>query len=135
MPTISVEKHDLYQLIGKTYTIEELGALLSLVKGELKGYNQETGELRIELNDTNRPDLWSPEGIARQLRFSIQEHTYDDLLHLCENRPEKTVLIDENLKMIRPYIGAFIAKGVAVTEQFLIQMIQTQEGIHQRLGH
>jgi phenylalanyl-tRNA synthetase beta chain len=134
MPTISVEKNDLYQLIGKTYPLEELSSLLSLVKGELKGYNQETGELRIELNDTNRPDLWSPEGIARQLRFSIQAQTYDDLLHFHENRPEKTVLVDANLKTIRPYIGAFIAKGVAVTEQFLIQMIQTQEKLCEIYG-
>ena len=124
MPTISVEKSDLYQLIGKTYPLEEFGALLSLVKGEMKGYNQETGELRIELNDTNRPDLWSPEGIARQLRFSLQEHTYDDLLHFCENRPEKTVLVDANLKTIRPYIGAFIAKGVVVTEQLGVSQAQ-----------
>ena len=33
-----------------------------LVKGELKEHIAETGELRIELQDSNRPDLWCCEG-------------------------------------------------------------------------
>ena len=40
-----------------------------LVKGELKEHVAETGELRIELQDSNRPDLWCCEGIARQIRI------------------------------------------------------------------
>ena len=38
MPTISVEKYNLLQLLGKEYTIEELIPLLDYVKGELKEY-------------------------------------------------------------------------------------------------
>ncbi len=115
------------QLIGKEYSVAELEDMLTLVKGELKGYEPDTDELKIELNDTNRPDLWSPEGIARQLCFKDQPKRYDDLLRLNQSKPEKQVLVDARLQKIRPYIGAFIAKGVPVTEQFLIQMIQTQE--------
>lgn len=127
MPTISVEKHDLLQLIGKEYTVGELESLIDLVKGELKEYSTDTDEVKIELKDTNRPDLWCPEGIARQIRFTFDEIDYSTLLQFKETKPEKKVLVDEKLHAIRPYIGAFIAKGVPVTEQFLIQMIQTQE--------
>lgn len=127
MPTISVEKHDLLQLLGKEYTVEELESLIDLVKGELKEYNTETDEVKIELKDTNRPDLWCPEGITRQIRFTFDEIDYRSLLEFKGTKPEKKVLVDEKLQTVRPYIGAFIAKGVPVTEHFLIQMFQTQE--------
>ncbi|MBU1487588.1 phenylalanine--tRNA ligase subunit beta [bacterium] len=132
MPTISVDKNDLMQLIGRDYSVEQLEDLLSCVKGELKEYSQETGQIKIELNDTNRPDLWCPEGIARQIRFRSEELSYQ--LHSDRASPEKRIIVDENLKTIRPYVGAFIARGIPVTEQFLIQMIQTQEKLCDTYG-
>src|SRR5215470_19937713 len=78
MPTISIFKQDLEALLSKpgearrSITVEQLEEWLSLVKGELKGQSSETGELRIELQDSNRPDLWCCEGIARQIRVKRQ---------------------------------------------------------------
>src|SRR5574337_1159461 len=78
MPTISLQRDDLEALIagldGKPARIpvDQLEQWLMLVKGELKGHNPETGELRIELQDSNRPDLWCCEGIARQIRIKRQ---------------------------------------------------------------
>ena len=78
MPTITVFKDDLESLLTgtgsakNTVSIEQVEEWLMLVKGELKGHNPETGELRIELQDSNRPDLWCCEGIARQIRIKQQ---------------------------------------------------------------
>src|SRR5512144_1462996 len=75
MPTISIFKTDFESLLGggprikRPVSIERLEDWLMLVKGELKEHVEETGELRIELQDSNRPDLWSCEGIARQIRI------------------------------------------------------------------
>src|SRR5688500_12141552 len=75
MPTIAVQREDLEALIagpGETadrIPPDQLEDWLMLVKGELKGHNPEAGELRIELQDSNRPDLWCCEGIARQIRI------------------------------------------------------------------
>ena len=75
MPTISIFKDDFESLLTvgsrprRPVSIEQLEEWLMLVKGELKGHNAETGELRIELQDSNRPDLWCCEGIARQIRI------------------------------------------------------------------
>ena len=77
MPTISINLKDFAQLLGRQasgnrpVTAEQLEAWLPLVKGELKDQDAETGELRIELQDSNRPDLWSCEGIARQIRCKL----------------------------------------------------------------
>ena len=78
MPTITIFKQDLEGLLAgpgkapQTVTMEQLEESLMLVKGELKGQNPDTGELRIELQDSNRPDLWCCEGIARQIRVKRQ---------------------------------------------------------------
>src|SRR5215217_2885855 len=76
MPTISIFKDDLDSLLGGAHPgspvfIKQLEEWLMLVKGELKAHIPETGELRIELQDSNRPDLWSCEGIARQIRTKL----------------------------------------------------------------
>jgi phenylalanyl-tRNA synthetase beta chain len=134
MPTISVERTDLLNLLGREYTLEELEPLMDYVKGELKDYNAETDELKIELKDTNRADLWCPEGIARQIRCTYESLDYGSLLELADTTPEKQILVDDKIRPIRPYIGAFIAKGVPVTEEFLIQMIQTQEKLCDNYG-
>ncbi|MFX0185271.1 MAG: phenylalanine--tRNA ligase subunit beta [Candidatus Hodarchaeota archaeon] len=128
MPTISVNKDDFLQLIGKDCTLEQLDDLLPNVKGELKKYDKETNEIKIELNDTNRPDLWCPEGIARQFRFKFGDIQYKTPLFDSEmTNSNNKIIVDEKIKTIRPFIGAFIAKEIAITEQFLMQMIQTQE--------
>ncbi|MFZ3013356.1 MAG: phenylalanine--tRNA ligase subunit beta, partial [Nitrospira sp.] len=78
MPTITIFKDDLESLltgeggIDRGIPMAQLEEWLMLVKGELKGHNPETGELRIELQDSNRPDLWCCEGIARQIRIKQQ---------------------------------------------------------------
>ena len=78
MPTITIFKQDLEGLLtgpGEAHqplTMEQIEESLMLVKGELKGQNPDTGELRIELQDSNRPDLWCCEGIARQIRVKRQ---------------------------------------------------------------
>src|SRR5499426_3157264 len=78
MPTITIFKQDLEELLTgpgerrQPLTLEALEESLMLVKRELKSQNPDIGELRIELQDSNRPDLWCCEGIARQIRVKRQ---------------------------------------------------------------
>src|SRR5512142_2588745 len=71
MPTIDIKKKDLDSLIGKKLPIDVLEKKLMLAKAELKEYNAATDDLKVELSDSNRPDLWSAEGIARQIRTAL----------------------------------------------------------------
>src|SRR2546426_16741 len=71
MPNISVNRKDLDKLLGRHPTDKELEAWLPLVKAEIKEVDAATGELRLELQDSNRPDLWCVEGIARQIRIKL----------------------------------------------------------------
>lgn len=134
MPTITVKKKDLETLVGKRLPPETLSRYLEWVKGESKEYSPATDELRIELNDTNRPDLWSCEGIARQIRAKLtgRPPVYPFLRNGKGKHPQ--VLVSKELKTVRPYVGACLAKGLTITEETLIQLIQTQEKLADNFG-
>src|SRR5574341_2298254 len=140
MPTISIFKQDLEALLTKpgdarrSITAEQLEEWLHLVKGELKGQSPETGELRIELQDSNRPDLWCCEGIARQIRVKQQGKLspYPFLKSRARSRKQLTVV--PGLESVRPYVAACAATGYCVTQDGLAQLIQTQEKLADIFG-
>src|SRR4030066_366306 len=70
MPTIEVDCVELERFLGLTLHGEttKLDEVLAFVKGEVKLYDQNEGVVSIEMKDTNRPDLWGIEGLARALR-------------------------------------------------------------------
>jgi phenylalanyl-tRNA synthetase beta chain len=105
-----------------------------LVKGELKAQNPDTGELRIELQDSNRPDLWCCEGIARQIRVKRQGAlgNYDFLT--TKSQSPKRLNVAPGLEKVRPYVAACTATGYLVTEEGLAQLIQTQEKLAEMFG-
>ena len=74
MPKIDVNEETFYSLSGRRWTSkEEFEEALVCAKAELdedsdKSLPASERTLKIELNDTNRPDLWGTAGCARQLR-------------------------------------------------------------------
>lgn len=137
MPTINVLKSDIDRLAGRRHTLDELETALLITKGEIKGYNPDTDEIKLELNDTNRPDLWSAEGIARQLRS--KRLGKGDNYRFYTKRPgapsnNHRVLVDERLEKIRPYISCFRVRGVELTEEQLGQVIECQDKLAENLG-
>ena len=63
MPKIETKEKSFFNYLGRSYTDDQLEEIFPVAKAELDGH--EDGVIKIELNDTNRPDLWSPAGIAR----------------------------------------------------------------------
>ena len=131
MPTIDATLSDLAQLVGGNFSLEALQRALPLVKGELKGVDGDA--VRIELNDTNRPDLWSPEGIARQIRIHRRGKPAAYPFFASTPRPEWWIEADA-APSFRPYVGGFLAKGPAVTAASLAVLIQTQEKLAENYG-
>ena len=135
MPTIEFIKKDLETLVGKSMSIRLLENYLPWVKGELKGYQQENDELRIELNDTHRPDLWCVEGIARQIRQKLQRKSWSPSFFSKSRRKSPyQILVEIGTQKVRPYIGACVVKDLSVTDLLLAQLIQTQEKIAELYG-
>ncbi|MFH1586434.1 MAG: phenylalanine--tRNA ligase subunit beta [Candidatus Diapherotrites archaeon] len=130
MPTVEVEKKDLEKLIGKKFSKQELEDALMYVKGEVDAWEGDL--LKVDMKDTNRPDLWSTEGIARELkgRLGIRKG-------MPEYKVKKSGIsaeVDPALKNIRPKAAYAIARGVKVTDEFIRQIVQLQEKICMTFG-
>ncbi len=135
MPTITCSLNDLNSLAGLHLTPEEIDEKAGLFKGEFKGYQRDTDELKLELQDTNRPDLWCVEGIARQLRFKLgtRDKNYDwfssDTVPVAGE-----VIVDPALESVRPFVGAIAIRDIDITEDILVASIQSQEKLTDNLG-
>src|SRR5207249_14623 len=134
MPTISISRSDLDRLTGRRATEKELDAWLPLVKGEVKDVDVATGELKIELQDSNRPDLWCVEGIALQIRCKLKGapgvYPY---IKAGKGRRDQ-VLVEKGLERVRPFVAACKARGWTVSDEGLTQLIQTQEKLAEIFG-
>jgi len=140
MPTISIFKKDFEALLaeqkrpGRSVSIEQLEEWLMLVKGELKGHNPETGELRIELQDSNRPDLWCCEGIARQIRIKQRGKPTPYTFLKRKPKSKQQVIVVPGMEQVRPYVAACAVRGYRVTDEGLAQLIQSQEKLADIFG-
>lgn len=144
MPKIEVNEKLFFNLLGKKYDYDTLEDRLTCGKAELdekpdENLPEDQRVIKIELNDTNRPDLWSTGGIARQLRLHSGGtcHDYNTFLSKpgalvdCKNR---TVTVDPGLEHIRPYMTAFVISGKPIDEPMLLDIIQTQEKLCWNFG-
>ncbi len=135
MPTISIYHQDFERLLGRAATVEEIEARLPLVKGELKDHTPTSGELRIELQDSNRPDLWSVEGITRQIRSALEGCPAQYPFLRTKSRPKRRIMVAAGMENVRPFVAACTAVSYRVTEDGLTQLIQAQEKLADIYGH
>ena len=136
MPTIEAKRVDLEEMIGEKLSASRLAALLTLVKGEIKEWTEDI--LKLELNDTNRPDLWSPEGIARQIRIHRDGGralpSYPFLEQKAEAQPLREVHVSKDVMAVRPYLAGFLIRGMTITASVLARLIQSQEKLADVFG-
>jgi len=131
MPKIEIYEEPFYRALGRKYGDEELIELLTAAKAELDEHVEDEGLLKIELNDTNRPDLWSMAGLARQLNIyrgePIAGYDFFSTKDKLKDYGSRVVQVDAALKSIRPYFASFVARGRVLDESQLKDLIQTQE--------
>ena len=134
MPTIDIKKKDLDALIGRKLSVAALEKKLMLAKAELKEYKAETDELKVELSDSNRPDLWSAEGIARQLRIALSGKPESYPFYKKGRKATREIRVEKGMKSVRPYIAACTASGIQMNGDVLAQMIQSQDKLSEIFG-
>ncbi|MFH1224516.1 MAG: phenylalanine--tRNA ligase subunit beta [Candidatus Diapherotrites archaeon] len=130
MPTVDASLKDLQALVGRRLNRAQLEDALLYSKSELDAC--EGDALRIDVKDTNRPDLWSAEGIARELRARLGIER--GLPKIRVSRGKTKLFVERSVKDVRPLIAACVARNVKVTENFLVQMIQLQEKVGENFG-
>ena len=138
MPKIDVNEELFFKALGRRFEKPGLVELLTAAKAELDDWPEGQGVLRIELNDTNRPDLWSTLGLARQLSTYLtgKAPVYPFFSRAGDAKPtaDRRVVVDAGLKTIRPFIASFVAEGREVTDALLREIIQSQEKLCGNFG-
>lgn len=137
MPTIPVDKADLYELLGREYTTEEFDELCFDFGIELDEdttadcVGDERPQLKIEI-PANRYDMLCIEGIAQALneflgRASNPEFSLNPVV------PKVKMTIDQSTTQIRPYAAAAILKGVQFDDRRYASFIALQDKLHTNL--
>lgn len=134
MPTIDIKKKDLDTLIGRKLALPVLEKKLMLAKAELKEYNAETDDMKVELSDSNRPDLWSAEGIARQIRIALSGKPEEYTFFKHGGEATREIRVSKDMKSVRPYIAACTATDLRMNDDVLAQMIQSQDKLAEIFG-
>jgi phenylalanyl-tRNA synthetase beta chain len=147
MPKIEVNEEVFYALAdsGKGHkwnSKDEFEEALTCAKAELdedsdKSLPASERILKIELNDTNRPDLWGTAGCARQLRVyqngKIPQYPFFSRTGDVKKAAQK-VKVEKSVQKVRPFLAGFIASGKAISDPALRDMIQTQEKLAWNFG-
>ena len=147
MPKIDVNEQLFFNLLGEKYDYSsEFEHLLSSAKAELDeapsaAVPQDERIIKIELNDTNRPDLWSTAGLARLLRMhtggASNKARYQAFLSTVgerKNSGNRTITVAPALQHIRPFMTAFVISGKPIDDAMLKDIIQTQEKLCWNFG-
>ncbi|MBQ8777209.1 MAG: phenylalanine--tRNA ligase subunit beta [Treponema sp.] len=143
MPKIECNEKLFFNAIGKKYTYDVLEDLLPCAKAELDekpdmSMSEDERVVKIELNDTNRPDLWSTNGVARQIKIHEGGKTVDYAKIMANNGnnnyENRIVEVDPEVKDVRPYMVAFMICGKPIDDPMLKDIIQTQEKLAWNFG-
>jgi phenylalanyl-tRNA synthetase beta chain len=109
---------------------EGLNEIFAFVKGDVESLDGDA--VSIEVKDSNRPDIWAVEGIARALTGYLGLGRTRTIK--IAGRSNLKVVIDKRVKPIRPFISTAIVKGLQPTDEALKSWINLQEKLDQTYG-
>jgi len=132
MPSVQFSLNDLEGLLGRTVPrdVEGLNEILAFVKGDVESL--EGDAVSIEVKDSNRPDIWSVEGIARALRYQLGTGRSRQIS--VAGKSGLKVVVDKHVKAIRPFISTAIVRGLQPSEEALKGWISLQEKLDLTYG-
>jgi len=139
VPTTEIQFSDLEHLIGVKLPrdLDDLNETLALIKAEASVPEGHTvrGDvaLQVELKDTNRPDLWAVEGMARALRglMGIKTGLRSYRVHGSSG---VTIRVDPGLLGVRPFIACAVVRGTKLSDAVIRGLMQLQDRLDQSYG-
>ncbi|KAL6309522.1 hypothetical protein BKA93DRAFT_723109 [Sparassis latifolia] len=148
MPTVAVDKEDLWRRLCRAYTTEEFDRLMFEFGLELdedtteeveaarkKGLPVERPQLKIEV-PANRYDLLCIEGISRALRvfLGLDKPPIYKLVYPKGGKKDLiTVTVAPETKQIRPYFACAVLRNVKFTQLSYDSFIDLQDKLHQNI--
>lgn len=127
MPTITVNKQDLIELLGFSLSDKKLRETINCIKPEVESISPT--DLIYELNP-DRPDLFSSPGLARAMKGYLEKE-----VGAPKYRTEQSeVTVTTGKVEIRPYIACALIKELQLTPTIVEQLMKFQENLHRTIG-
>ncbi|KAI9296076.1 phenylalanyl-tRNA synthetase beta subunit [Neoconidiobolus thromboides FSU 785] len=152
MPTVNVDKQDLYQILGKEYTskefeelcfefgieLEEDTSLFEMAAKEkgstLKAEGlSERPLLKIDI-PANRYDLLCIEGISRALSIFLGRSKLPEYKLVPPSGPMIQLKNHPETAQIRPYVLGAVLRDITFTQQVYDSFIDLQDKLHHNIG-
>ncbi|CCH43903.1 phenylalanyl-tRNA synthetase beta chain [Wickerhamomyces ciferrii] len=136
MPTVTVDKADLFELLGKQYTTEEFEELCFDFGIELDEDTTndvqpgERPEYKIDI-PANRYDMLCIEGIAQSLNEFLGRKELPN--YKLSSSPKYSLTVDQSTESIRPYAAGAILRNITFTERSYQSFISLQDKLHSNL--
>jgi phenylalanyl-tRNA synthetase beta chain len=127
MPVITLYYEDI-EALTKTST-DTFIERVSMMGADIERI--ETDHIDIEFFP-DRPDLYSPEGVARAMRGFLDIET--GLPQYLAKESNITITLDEQIKQIRPYLGCAVVRGLEFNDYSIESLMSLQEDLHWTLG-
>ncbi len=132
MPIIEFNLKDLEKFINKKLPrdADKLTEFFQYVGGETEALDGDN--IQLEIKCRNRPDLWSVEGIARELRGVLGKER--GLAKYKAEASKFVVNVDKNLKDKRPFIACAVVKDIKLSDEVIRQIMQQQDKVDGTYG-
>ncbi|KFY32873.1 hypothetical protein V495_08648 [Pseudogymnoascus sp. VKM F-4514 (FW-929)] len=145
MPTIGVDKAELFKALGREYTTEEFEELCFEFGIELDedttdsprpivNGKEEAPQLKIEI-PANRYDMLCFEGIALMLQIFLGKFPLPNYRLVTPSSGElQTLTVSKETAEVRPYVSAAILRNVTFTQASYDSFIALQDKLHANLA-
>ncbi|KAH3903039.1 probable Phenylalanine--tRNA ligase beta subunit [Saccharomycodes ludwigii] len=136
MPTVSVYKNQLYDLLGKHYETKDFDELCFEFGIELDDDTTEEAlkngtepEYKIDIG-ANRYDLLCIEGIAQSLNEFLGKATTPEYKL---SKPTTKLIIDKSTEAIRPFAAAAVLRNIKFDKKSYESFIALQDKLHSNI--
>ncbi|KAL5014341.1 hypothetical protein ScPMuIL_008611 [Solemya velum] len=139
MPTVTVNRDDLFLALGKSYTFEEFDELcfefgLEVELGDEEGQDASEGvQYKIEI-PANRYDLLCIEGICRALLVFLERIKFPRYTTVTPPTEQiQQLFVQPATAQVRPHVVGAVLRGVSFSEDSYKSFIDLQEKLHHNL--
>ncbi len=129
MPVITLYAERFSRFVGKPVSVEDLAKWLPWIGFDIE--EKGTDYVKVEYNP-NRIDFCSYAGVARALKGFMGWET--GLPKYEAKEPTATLVIDEAVADVRPYMLAAIVRNIRLDEDAVVELMDMQEDLHWGIG-
>jgi phenylalanyl-tRNA synthetase beta chain len=126
---ITLHRERFSKFMGKKITIDDLAKNLPWIGFDLEEITEDY--VKAEYNP-NRIDFCSYAGVARALKGFLKLET--GLPKYTEKAPKTTLIIDEAVAAVRPYMLAGVVRDMKLDEDAVVELMEIQEDLHWGIG-